>query len=220
MEAVERVSLVPQGDLFSRTVFARGEDDDYLAMTEARLRQRVTVNLAGYAAERLMFGESTTTTHTKAFEAATLTARDMVYGLGMSDLGLLAFTSPVPYSAAVTKTHAFQDTDLLHNPYSVEAESAAYRPDEATAAMAEEAVVGILSDGFAEAWTLLLERRQALYRVYASLLETDDLLGSDLERIALENPAVPVEANTPDFELLPPPVERKEMPGGMAAVSA
>lgn len=218
IEPVERVSLVPQGDLFSRTVFARGEDDEYLALTADRLRQRLAVNLAGYAAERLMFGESTTTTHTKAFEAATVTARDMVYGLGMSELGLLAFTKAAPFSQAITKSHTFQDTDLMHNPYSVGNAGAAYVPGIQTAELAEEAVVCILSDAFADAWTLLVERRQALYRVWQQLLEEDDVMGADVERICLEHPAEPIDEDSPDVALLPPSVDRMPMPQVPAGV--
>ena len=56
IEPVERISIVPRGRDWSRTIYARGDDEDYVIMTKGRLMDRVRVILAGRAAEEVMFG--------------------------------------------------------------------------------------------------------------------------------------------------------------------
>jgi len=60
IEPVERISIVPRGRDWSRTIYARGKDEDYVIMTKGRLMDRVRVILAGRAAEEVMFGVPST----------------------------------------------------------------------------------------------------------------------------------------------------------------
>jgi len=45
---------------WTRTVFLRGDDEDYTMTTRARLLERIRVTLAGRAAEELVLGDATT----------------------------------------------------------------------------------------------------------------------------------------------------------------
>lgn len=60
IEAVERVSIVPRGRDWSRTIYARGNDEDYIIMTKGRLLDRIRVVLAGRAAEEVWDGVPST----------------------------------------------------------------------------------------------------------------------------------------------------------------
>ena len=60
IEPVERVSIVPRGRDWSRTIYARGNDEDYIIMTKGRILDRIRVILAGRAAEEVCNGVPST----------------------------------------------------------------------------------------------------------------------------------------------------------------
>jgi ATP-dependent Zn protease len=47
IEEVERVSIQPRGMSLSRTLFARGSDEDYMVMTRGKLLDRIKVRTPG-----------------------------------------------------------------------------------------------------------------------------------------------------------------------------
>jgi hypothetical protein len=47
IEPVERVSIQPKGRSYSRTLFARGPDEDYNVITRGRLMDRIRVRALG-----------------------------------------------------------------------------------------------------------------------------------------------------------------------------
>lgn len=59
IEPVERVSIQPKGRSSSRTLFARGTDEDYHMITRGRLLDRIKVALAGSIAVKMVLGEET-----------------------------------------------------------------------------------------------------------------------------------------------------------------
>lgn len=57
LERVERCSIQPKGQSFSRTLFERGPDEDYHIMTRGKMLDRMKVMLAGGIAVRVVLGE-------------------------------------------------------------------------------------------------------------------------------------------------------------------
>lgn len=69
LEGVERVSMVPRGKDWSRTIFDRSSDEEYTLTARAKVLDRIRVTMSGRAAEDLLF-EDPTTYGNKDLEAA------------------------------------------------------------------------------------------------------------------------------------------------------
>src|SRR6059058_3876211 len=81
-QAVQRVSILTRGRAIATTELRQEEEE--LMLTTSQLRGRLTVKLAGAAAERLITGEISTGVEAD-LEEATALARDMVARFGMAD---------------------------------------------------------------------------------------------------------------------------------------
>uniref|UniRef100_A0A7S0WQA5 AAA+ ATPase domain-containing protein n=1 Tax=Pyramimonas obovata TaxID=1411642 RepID=A0A7S0WQA5_9CHLO len=84
LEKVERVSIQPRGDEWTRTVFLRGSDETYSLATRARMLERLQVILAGRAAEEVLYGQPSTHSMTDMQDATTL-ARRVVTTFGLDE---------------------------------------------------------------------------------------------------------------------------------------
>ncbi|MDT7573044.1 MAG: cell division protease FtsH [Actinomycetota bacterium] len=84
---VQRVTVLPRGRTLGTTSLTR---DDEAVVSSATLQARLTVQLAGLAAERLVLRETSTASEND-LEGATALARDMVMRYGMSELGAMRF---------------------------------------------------------------------------------------------------------------------------------
>lgn len=105
VEAVERVSIVPRADEYSRTVFQRKQEESFTFPTRSRLLERMQVTLAGRAAEELVFGSPSTLADSDLLYASQL-ARRMVTSLALdAQVGYTSFAdersvrSDVPFGA-------------------------------------------------------------------------------------------------------------------------
>eukprot|EP00899_Mesostigma_viride_P009515 jgi/Mesvir1/18565/Mv17077-RA.2 len=81
LERVENVSLIPRGDMWSRTVYQRSGDEEYsvIANTKPRMMARLLVILAGRAAEHEVYGDANLSTCSlDDLEDATLMARRII----------------------------------------------------------------------------------------------------------------------------------------------
>jgi len=85
-DRVQKISIVPRGHALGY-VIKFPEEDRYL-FSEQELLNKITILLAGRAAENLIFGEVTTGAKDD-LDKATKIAREMVCEYGMSDLGLM-----------------------------------------------------------------------------------------------------------------------------------
>eukprot|EP00887_Chlorella_sp_A99_P007243 scaffold2.g7243.t1 len=94
VEAVERVSMVPRGKDWSRTIYARGRDEDYLITTRGQLLDRIRVVLAGRAAEEVALRVPSTYGVADLRDATRLAVR-LVSNYGLSGLGITPY-APVP----------------------------------------------------------------------------------------------------------------------------
>ncbi|GBF96536.1 hypothetical protein Rsub_09119 [Raphidocelis subcapitata] len=190
IEPVERVSIQPKGRSLSRTLFARGTDEDYAVTTRGRVTDRLRVALAGSAAVRAAVGEGSNFSIADVRRAHRL-AEKMVFFYGMSDFGITMW-GRAPYShdfavgsnrpRKVVSVDAMDATadwpsrveELRFDPQD---------PSDVTWHRYQDAVRHVLRDALEEVVVILEEHRDALWAGIRSLAEHRELLGSELRDI-------------------------------------
>jgi len=178
-DPVHKVTIIPRGRALGVTMTLPAEDRYCVSKDE--LLATITRAMGGRAAEELVF-EHFSTGAAHDLEQATKIARDMVCSYGMSEkLG--------PVSLADD-----------HNPVFIGREfGAAPKHSPEKARQIDDEVYAILSDRYARAKQMLIDRRDVLDKIAHSLLERETLDESDL-RLLLEGrelPALPEPARTP-----------------------
>ena len=170
-DPVHKVSIIPRGGALGVTMTLPTEDKYCVSKNE--LLAMIARSMGGRAAEDLVF-EHFSTGASNDLEKATKIARDMVCSYGMSDkLG------PVTLSDD-------------HNPVFIGREFGADAQSTARTKAREidEEVHAILTERYAHAKQILIERRDSLDRIAHALLERETLEESDL-RLLLEGRELP-----------------------------
>jgi cell division protease FtsH len=163
VDPVHKVSIIPRGIGSLGYTIQRPIEDRFL-MTRAELENKLTVLMAGRAAERLVFDELSTGAADDLAKATEI-ARSMVTRYGMDErLG--------------QATYEVERSRFLGAPV---AESAALS-DETTRAI-DESVREILNGAFEHALALLRARRSVLEEGARTLLEHETLERDELERL-------------------------------------
>ena len=170
-DPVHKISVVSRGMALGYTL-ALPEEDRYL-MPRSKIVADLAYAIGGYAAEQIVFGETTTGSEND-IERATKLARRMVTEFGMSHrLG------PVAYG---------QKDELVFLGREI-GEQRDY--SDATARLIDEEVRLIVEEALERARRLLEKHRDALDRIAQRLIEAETLEGGELE--ALLNQAGPHE---------------------------
>jgi cell division protease FtsH len=169
-DPVHKVTIIPRGRALGVTLTLPAEDRYCVSKDE--LLAMITRGMGGRAAEELVF-EHFSTGASNDLENATKIARDMVCSYGMSEkLG------PVTLSDD-------------HNPVFIGREfGAAPKHSPEKARQIDDEVYSILTERYARAKQILIERRDALDRIAHALLERETLEESDL-RLLLEGRELP-----------------------------
>lgn len=169
-DPVIKVSIIPRGVGALGYTIQRPLDDRFL-MSRVELEDKLTVLLAGRAAEKLIFDEISTGS-SDDLSRATDIARAMVTRYGMGEkLPLMAYeTEPSGILPSVPK--------MSH------ANGPLYSPE--TAHDIDYAVGKIVCDVFDRALTLLTEHKTSLERAAKALLEKETLTREDLKEICPE----------------------------------
>jgi cell division protease FtsH len=171
-DPVHKVSIIPRGIGSLGYTIQRPTEDRFL-MTQQELENRLTVLLAGRAAEQLVFGALSTGAADDLAKATDI-ARSMVTRYGMdAKLG--------------HATYATERPNFLGAPPVATGDTFS---DETVAAI-DAAVRRIVEDAFARATALLGRYRAVLDRGAARLLDRETLDQAELEelRAALQPPA-------------------------------
>ncbi len=180
-EEVHKVSIIPRGVGALGYTIQRPTEDRYL-MTREELENKIAVLLGGRAAEKLVFGH-TSTGAADDLAKATDIARAMVMRYGMDEgLGHAAYDRErAPFLAGV------QDFMPAARDYS-----------EATAERIDAGVRAILDETFERALRILGENRAMLDRCAAELLEHETLDEAALKKLTegLRHPAPEATAAT------------------------
>jgi len=169
-DPVHKVTIIPRGPALGYTM-QLPQEDRYLT-TRTELLGRLSVLLAGRAAEEVIFGELTTGAHDD-LSKATAYAHKMVTEFGMSDkIG--------PISLKKDGEEVFLGRDIVKQPsYSNE-----------TFRMIDEEVKKIINDSYFKAKNLLLGNKNMLDKLAALLLEKETIDGAQIDDIIKENSVV------------------------------
>lgn len=166
-ERVHKISIIPRGIGSLGYTIQRPTEDRYL-MTRAELETKITVLLAGRAAEHVVFGHLSTGAADDLAKATDI-ARSMVTRYGMdAGLGHVAYDREAP--------------NLLGLPDERGAGQA--RPSEATVQKIDAAVSAILDAAFARARAVLEANRAKLTAISDALLAKETLDEAELAALA------------------------------------
>lgn len=162
-DPVRRVSIIPRGIAALGYTIQLPTEDRYL-LTKSELMDRMSVMLGGRAAEKIIFGESSTGAKND-LEKATAMAISMVKAYGMSEkLGPLSYDRGRPL--------------FLEAPWSQPKDYS-----EETARKIDEEVKAILEESYAKAKSILTERTEKLKNIASILLEKEIIEGEELKKL-------------------------------------
>ena len=160
-DPIHRVSIVPRGMALGATY--QLPVDDRTSYAEDYPQARITCALGGRAAEKLVYG-ATTTGAENDLQQVTEIARHMVLRWGMSEkLGPISFVAPEDAGLPP----AFQ-----HQPYS-----------ERTSELIDDEVRRIVDESHREADQLLAEHRDKLEALAQALLKSESLNAKEIREI-------------------------------------
>ncbi|MGL4985998.1 MAG: ATP-dependent zinc metalloprotease FtsH [Treponemataceae bacterium] len=169
VSALHKVTIIPRGRALGVTWGLPDEDVVHCA-TRSMLLDKLVVMFGGYAAETIVFNDTTTGTQNDIMQATEL-AHKMVCDWGMSDLGAVSYgqeDAPIFMGKEIAR----------HKDYS-----------EFTAKNIDVAVKTILSEAKEKAIAILKEHREKLDMLSSALLEKETMSDSEI-RTLLNLPAV------------------------------
>jgi cell division protease FtsH len=168
-DPVHKVSIIPRGIGALGYTIQRPTEDRFL-MSSRELRDKMTVLLAGRAAESVVFGVNSTGAADDLVKATNI-ARSMVTRYGMDEkLGMVSLES--------------ERSAFLQMPGEFAATTRDY--SEETAREVDCAVRDLVSQAFERAVAILEAHRDALEETAERLLETETLSGEELPVLAVE----------------------------------
>src|SRR5216683_2515603 len=185
-DPLHKVTIIPRGRALGITAYLA--EEELHKYTKQSILSRLAMAYGGRVAEELVFGpEKVTTGAAQDIQHATDVARRMVTQYGMSDtIG--------PIAIGDREAEIFLGREVVQR----------REISERTAELVDTEVKRILGDAYERAKTVLLERRDALDRLAAALLERETLDREEVELVVAGKPLPP----------LPPP------PAAPAAPSA
>lgn len=164
-DPVHKVSIIPRGAALGY-VLQLPIEDRYL-ITKQEILDRISVALAGRAAEEIIFAEVSTGAHDD-LEKATKMIRRMITEFGMSELGPLTF--------GTKQDSPFLGRDIARD----------RNYSEEIAAAIDREVRRIVNQCYAKAADLLKGNRDRLTKLANALMEKETLEGPELEELFSE----------------------------------
>lgn len=183
-DSVHEISIVPRGMAGGYTAYLP-EETNY--MSSARLKARIASTLAGYCAEKLVFGDVTTGPNSD-LKSATNTARRMVTEFGMSDV-----VGPV-FLGGDHEVFLGRDFSQAHANYSEE-----------VAARVDSEIRRLLEEGMAQCYAIFKDHMRELEALVEILLEREKVDNDEFTAV-MEGRALPKrtqaaeEGNPPESE--------------------
>ncbi len=162
-EPIHKVTVIPRDRAMGVTQ-QLPEGDKYLYNREYIL-DRIAVLLGGRVAEKLYIGTITSGAEND-LQHATQLARKMVLDWGMSE-------SLANISLGSDREHVFLGEDIATR----------REFSEATAQAIDQEIKSILDEAYERATTLLKEKDEALMKIANGLLEKEELLGEDIDKL-------------------------------------
>lgn len=168
-DPVHRISIVSRGMALGFTLIPPAKDK--LHETKTHLLERLAVMMGGRAAEQVIFNEVTTGA-ANDFDQATRIAKAMVVEYGMSELGPVNF-GPTMDITEWGKAYYEQNTVSQETLSKIDAE-----------------VKKILEEAYAQAETMIKDKREYMDKVASRLIEVENIDGEEFEQIVGEKEKV------------------------------
>jgi len=177
IESLERVSIVPRGSTLSRTIFARGTDEDYVVTTRGKLLDRLRALLAGRAAQEVVLGAATTY-DAEALGAAVRVALKMVtsYGMGAGPLQRWA-----PVIEGQQPLMVSFDGDVL----GTQAQVSDFPPSPEALHAAEREALQLVLACYGDALAILRSNKHILIPLMEELLIQEELTAESVRLLAM-----------------------------------
>jgi cell division protease FtsH len=194
-DPLHKVTIIPRGRSLGLTAYL--PEEELHKYTKQSILSRLAMAYGGRVAEQLVFGaEKVTPGASQDIQQATNIARRMVTQFGMSDaIG--------PIAVGDREQEIFLGREIVQR----------REISDSTAQLVDEEVKRILTNAFAEATRILTERRAALDRLAAALLERETLDRDEVEMVVAGKTLPPQAART----IAPPrgddaPAKEKDKP--------
>ncbi|KAK9817111.1 hypothetical protein WJX72_009705 [[Myrmecia] bisecta] len=187
LEAVERVSMVPRGRDWTRTIFLRGEDEQYTMTTRARLLERLRVVVAGRAAEEVVLGDATTYSISDLRDGARL-AQKIVANYGLSDEGITIYAPPTATLGFMRKSFEVSVDNIDADLFGKGIKGGMWQPSDESLHRLRTAMYGLLGAAYEEVTAILEAHREALDAATDAILEKESLTGAELEEFIRLHP--------------------------------
>src|SRR5438445_674187 len=173
-DPLHKVTIIPRGRALGITAYL--PEEELHKYTKQSILSRLAMAYGGRVAEELVFGpEKVTTGAAQDIQHATDVARRMVTQYGMSDtIG--------PIAIGDREAEIFLGREVVQR----------REISERTAELVDTEVKRILGDAYERAKAVLLERRDALDRLAAALLERETLDREEVEMVVAGKPLPPV----------------------------
>ena len=173
-DPLHKVTIIPRGRALGITAYLA--EEELHKYTKQSILSRLAMAYGGRVAEELVFGpEKVTTGAAQDIQHATDVARRMVTQYGMSDtIG--------PIAIGDREAEIFLGREVVQR----------REISERTAELVDTEVKRILGDAYERAKAVLLERRDALDRLAAALLERETLDREEVEMVVAGKPLPPV----------------------------
>src|SRR5438309_2648557 len=173
-DPLHKVTIIPRGRALGITAYLA--EEELHKYTKQSILSRLAMAYGGRVAEELVFGpEKVTTGAAQDIQHATDVARRMVTQYGMSDtIG--------PIAIGDREAEIFLGREVVQR----------REISERTAELVDTEVKRILGDAYERAKAVLLERRAALDRLAAALLERETLDREEVEMVVAGKPLPPV----------------------------
>ncbi|CAD7702334.1 unnamed protein product [Ostreobium quekettii] len=202
LEAVERVSMIARGKDWTRTIFYRGQDEDYTMTTKARLLERVRVILAGRAAEELVLGCATSYA-VKDMEMAYRLVEKIVCNYGMSKLGITTYAPVTRGTGYMKRSFEVNVDNIDEDLFGRGLKGGMFQPSDVGQHKMLLEIHELLNEAYADCLDILARHADALEAGALVLLEKKELSGKELEKIVDDHPPKHLPATANDRGQLP-----------------
>lgn len=187
LEQVERVSVVPRGRDWSRTIFLRGDDEDYTMTTRGRMMERLQVILAGRAAEEIAF--TTPSSYSiNDLKDATQLALKIVTNYALSDAGITTYASPGQSLGFMRKSFEVSVDNIDADLFGRNVRGGSFQPSDDTLHAIKSQAIGMLAEAYEKNMKMLRSHSDALRQAALTILKAESLTGQELKDIMAQHP--------------------------------
>lgn len=210
VECCDRISIIPRGETFSRTIFNRLDEEAYIFERRPQLLHRMQVMLGGRAAEEVMYGRNTSTVSLTYLPDASWLARKIISIWNMEN-PMVIHGEAAPWKRDPSFTGPPLNFEgSLYDDYGLYEKSVNYNLDNDIVLRTEK----LLNDMYQQIFKLVQHYHAALAKAVYVIMEMQEITGADLDIIIDQYPAdTPVhlveEEDNPGS--LPPRVGVKQM---------